>query len=261
MNNESKTLYIPLYGKALMSREGLFPDKWAEEIVATCGYDFAEVDKSRKLAIMMALRAALLDRLGSVFAREHPGGIGLQLGVGLDSRAQRLDSGLFWYDLDFPEVIEQRRCYFPEKERYHLIAAPALPADWIAGLPNASHALVIAEGLSMYLSEEDMRALIAAFQRKWPDTLFVFDAYSRLAARLSPLRNPVNAVKARIDFAMDDPAELIRGMAGVTCELDTGIITDEGLMRLKGWDRLRFSLMRRPGNRLYRVYGYRVKKM
>lgn len=261
MKNESRTLYIPLYGKALMSREGLFPDKWAEEIVATCGYDFAEVDKSRKLAIMMTMRAAYFDRLASVFAKENPGGIVLQLGVGLDSRAKRVNSGLFWYDLDFPEVIKWRRHCFPEEGNYHLIAAPALPADWIDGLPDASHGLVIAEGLSMYLSEADMRALMAAFQQKWPHTLFVFDAYSKLAARLSPLRNPVNAVNARIDFAMDDPAELTRDMAGISCALNTGIITDEGLSRLKGADRLRFSLMRGPGNRLYRIFGYNVNKM
>ena len=34
MKNESLTLFIPLYGKALMSREGIFPDAAAERIVA-----------------------------------------------------------------------------------------------------------------------------------------------------------------------------------------------------------------------------------
>ncbi len=261
MNNESKTLFIPLWGKAMMSKEGLFSDKWAEEIVDTCGYDFASVDKSRKLAIMMAMRASLFDRLAAEFVREHPGGIVLQLGVGLDSRVKRVNSGLFWVDLDFPEVVELRKQFFPESENYHYIAAPALPADWIDSLPDAPHALVIAEGLSMYLSEKDMRALMMAFQCKWPNTFFVFDAYSRLAAKLSPLRNPINAVKARIDFALDDPETLIRGMEGVSCELNTGIITEKGLARLTGRDRLRFSFMRRPGNRLYRVFGYRVNKM
>ena len=33
MTNESLTLFIPLYGKALMSREGFLPDPAAEEIV------------------------------------------------------------------------------------------------------------------------------------------------------------------------------------------------------------------------------------
>lgn len=261
MNNESKTLYIPLWGKAMMSREGIFPDPWAEKIVEGCGFDFTKVDQSRKLAIMMAMRAAYFDRLASDFEKMNPGGIVLQLGVGLDSRAKRVNSGLLWYDLDLPEVVAERKRFFPEEGSSHLIAAPALPTDWLADLPEADHVLVIAEGLSMYLSEKDMRSLIAAFQQKWPHTLFVFDAYSKLAAKLSPLRNPINAVKVHIDFAMDDPAELITGMQGISCALNTGIITEEGLVRLKGRDRLRFSFMRRPGNRLYRIFGYNVNKM
>ena len=36
MDGVNKTLYIPLYGKALVSRKGLFlSDKWAEQIWET----------------------------------------------------------------------------------------------------------------------------------------------------------------------------------------------------------------------------------
>ena len=37
MTNESKTLFIPLYGKAMMSKEGLFEDTTAEKIVSSLG--------------------------------------------------------------------------------------------------------------------------------------------------------------------------------------------------------------------------------
>ena len=59
MTNESLTLFIPLYGKAKMSREEYLPDPWAEEIVSSVDYDFSKVDQSRKLAIMMAADAVL----------------------------------------------------------------------------------------------------------------------------------------------------------------------------------------------------------
>lgn len=110
----------------------------------------------------------------------------------------------------------------------------------------------------MYLSKADMRGLMNAFRVHFGETVFIFDAYSTLAARLSPLKNPVNAVKARIDFAMDDPQTLMDGMDGAACVLNDDIITPEAIARLKGPDRLRFRFMGRAGKNLYRIYGYRL---
>lgn len=259
MKNESRTLFIPLYGKALMSREGFLHDPDAERITDSCGFDFSRVDTSRKLAIYMSMRAMLFDGYAEAFARAHPDGVILQLGAGLDSRIRRVKADNLWYDLDLPEVIALRREYFPEDERYQLLAAPALPAGWLEQLPRAKHALVLAEGLSMYLSGEDMRSLMSALQAHFGQTLFIFDAYSSLAARLSPLKNPVNAVKARIFFAMDDPQTLIQGRTGMRCVLDSDIITPEAVERLKGIDRLRFRFMGRAGKNLYRIYGYMLE--
>ena len=260
MTNESLTLFIPLYGKALMSREGFLPDPMAEEIVSTVDFDFTKVDQSRKLAIYMAMRAALFDGYARDFAAQHPDSLVLQLGVGLDSRVKRVPCPNPWYDLDFPDVIDLRRTYFPEDARYHLIAAPALPADWLAGVPKEQNVLVLAEGLSMYLSEGDMRALMAALQAHFGQVTFIFDAYSKRAAKLSALKNPVNAVKAKIDFALDDPAELLTGTQGMTAVLNADIITPEAISRLNGFDRWRFRFMGRFGSSFYRIYGYELKK-
>ena len=259
MKNESLTLFIPLYGKALMSREVLFPDETAERIVASVDYDFSRVDQSRKLAIYMAMRAAHYDRMVQDYAARHPEGVIIQLGVGLDSRVVRVQTALPWYDLDFPEVIDLRRVYYPEGEQYHLIAAPALPADWLAGIPQHMHALVIAEGLSMYLSQQDMRDLMTAVRAHFDEAEFVFDAYSPLAAKLSKWKNPINAVDAKIDFAMDDPA-LLEG-EGCKCILNSDIITPDMVARLRGSDRLRFRFMGRAGKNFYRIFGYRLTKM
>ena len=259
MKNESLTLFIPLYGKALMSREGIFPDATAERIVSTVDYDFSKVDQTRKLAIYMAMRAAHYDRMVEDYAARHPEGVIIQLGVGLDSRIHRVKAGLPWYDLDFPEVIDLRRSYYPETECYHLIAAPAVPTDWLVKIPHRTHVLIIAEGLSMYLSEADMHALVAAFRAHFDEAEFVFDAYSSLAARLSKFKNPINAVDAKIDFAMDDPSLL----AGEGCQpvLNMDIITPDMVARLRGGDALRFRFIGAAGKNFYRIFGYRLTKM
>ncbi len=260
MTNESLTLFIPLYGKAMMSREGYLPDPDAERIVEKVDYDFAKVDRSRKLAIYLAMRAALFDGYARDFAARHPDGLILQLGVGLDSRVRRVPCANPWYDLDFPDVIELRRGYFPEDGRYRLIAAPALPANWLAGVPDAQEALILMEGLTMYLSEQDMRDLLAALHARFPRATVIFDAYSHTAAKLSALKNPINAVRARIDFALDAPDTLLDAAPGLQTCLNADIITREAIDRLSGIDRVRFRFMGRFGKRFYRIFGYRWEK-
>ncbi len=258
MKNESLTLFIPLYGKAKMSRDGFLSDPDAERIVASVDYDFRQVDRSRKLAVYLAMRAMAFDDAARNFAAAHPAGLILQLGVGLDSRVNRVPCPNLWYDLDFPDVIGLRRRYFPDNERYHLIAAPALPAAWLAELPRARHALVLMEGMTMYLCEQDMRDLMAALRVHFGQVTLIFDAYSKTAAKLSRLKNPVNRVGAKIAFAMDDPAELLSGGWRVLDVQD--IITPSQIDRLTGVDRMRFRFMGRFGRIFYRIYSYESKE-
>ena len=50
MNSVNKTLYIPLYGKAYVSRRGLFlDDKKAEQIWAAEGFELKGKSKSKDL--------------------------------------------------------------------------------------------------------------------------------------------------------------------------------------------------------------------
>ena len=67
MTNESKTLYIPLYGKAMMSKEDFIIDEMAERIYEIEKETFENVDTSRKLAIYMAMRAMQYDELANKF--------------------------------------------------------------------------------------------------------------------------------------------------------------------------------------------------
>jgi len=253
MKNESLTLFIPLYGKAQMSREGLFLDPDAERIVAAVDYDFSAIDQSRRLAIYLAMRAALYDGYARDFASAHPDGVILQLGVGLDSRVQRVQAENLWFDLDFPDVIALRRQYFQETHRYRLIASPALPVTWLEEIPSASHALVLAEGLSMYLSQADMVALGEALRAHFGAVTFIFDAYTPLAAKFSRFRNPVNAMNARIDFAVQDASAVAAMFSGASVT-DTDIITPEGMAPLKVLDRMRFRWMGQFSGRFYRIY-------
>ena len=93
MKNESKTLYIPLYGKALVSRKGIIlKDKKAEEIWAEEGFFLGGKSRSRWLAYFMGMRAAVIDKWTEEQLRNNAKSLVIHLGCGLDSRAERVNS-------------------------------------------------------------------------------------------------------------------------------------------------------------------------
>ena len=125
MNSVNKTLYIPLYGKAYVSRKGLFlQDKKAEESWGAEGFSLKGKSKSKWLAYYMGIRSAVFDDWLRQQAEAMPGGTILHLGCGLDSRVLRAGiMGLKWYDVDFPEVIAERKRYYTESDEYKMLAA------------------------------------------------------------------------------------------------------------------------------------------
>ena len=62
MNSVNKTLYIPLYGKAFVSKKGIImQDKKAELIWEKEGFELKGKAKSKWLAYYMGMRSAVFD--------------------------------------------------------------------------------------------------------------------------------------------------------------------------------------------------------
>ncbi|MBQ9110055.1 MAG: class I SAM-dependent methyltransferase [Oscillospiraceae bacterium] len=260
MTNESKTLFIPLYGKAAMSREGIFQDKTAEHIVESLPEDMKNVDTSRRLAIFMAMRAARYDACAAYAPPEDLGipHLVVHLGCGLDSRCERVQhSAKCWYDLDFPAVIDLRKQYYQESERYRMIASSIMDFSWMDKIDyHGEYIHFLMEGVSMYLSESDMKSLLSEIQRKFGFCTFTFDAYTPLAAKCSKFKNPVNNVNAKIDFAMDDPKLLETDSIVFSGEID--MVNPDIQAKLTGFDRKRFELMGRFYKKFYRMFWYTI---
>jgi len=254
MTNESKTLFIPLYGKAATSRNSFFCDKTAERIADDVKDELRGVDKSKKLAIYMAMRAMQYDEIAAEFAKKYGHCTVIHPGCGLDSRVVRVgNSKIMWYDLDFPEVIALRRRWFCENEHYRMLASSVMDLTWLDEIAPCEHLLVLAEGLSMYLTRAKMTSLANALAERFPHVVFVFDAYSHTAAKLSKYKNPINRQKAKIDFAMDTPEELACKMQFIGV---SEIILPRYIERLRVIDKLRFRFMGRFGGKFYRIWRF-----
>ena len=162
MNNVNKTLYIPLYGKACVSKKGIIQqDAKAEEIWAAEGFGLKGKSKSKWLTYYMGMRSAVFDRWLKQRMDDMPEATVLHLGCGMDSRICRVgERNHLWYDVDFSEVIDQRKRYYTENEHYHMLAANVTEDDFLAQV-DGKFAIVVMEGISMYLNPQQLQDLMA----------------------------------------------------------------------------------------------------
>lgn len=172
MNQVNKTLYIPLYGKAFVSKKNtFFHDPKAEEIWQKEGFKLKGKSKSKWLAYGMAMRAKVFDEW--TIKHIHNNSIVLHLGCGMDSRYERIGMNCIWYDIDFEEVIQERRKYFKETDSYHLIATDIRQNDWLKKIPKNKDAIIIMEGISMYLTNEELKQLFQSFTQHFNQIIYL----------------------------------------------------------------------------------------
>lgn len=217
LEKEMETLLIPLYGRAQMSRAGIFRDAQAEYALEHIDYPFERLHIQKKVQVFMALRAKRIDAYAQDFLKKHPDAAVLYLGCGLDARAQRLGyPGGRWYDLDYPEVIAIKAQLFEETPRYRFIASSVTDWSWMDAVTDGrEQALVIAEGLLMYLHEEDVRALFEKLLKKFPQVTFLFDAYSKTTAKYAKHQPSLKQTGAQIHWGVDSPHEMERMVSGL----------------------------------------------
>ena len=259
MKPVNKTLYIPLYGKACVSRKGiLLRDPKAEEIWEKEGFALRGKAASRWLAYYMSMRAVVFDRWVCRRLEESPDAVVLHIGCGLDSRALRVGGEALWYDIDFPEVISQRGQFFPETGNYRMLGTDVRQENWLETIPPKETAIVVMEGVSMYLQPRECSALLDALGSRFRRVWLLMDSYTTFAAKASRYKNPINEVGVTRVWGMDDPRTAAEGTPlCFTEELD--MTPAELVKQLPGWEQAVFRRLfaGAAAKKLYRLYEYR----
>ncbi|MDO4757009.1 MAG: class I SAM-dependent methyltransferase [Parabacteroides sp.] len=261
MNNVNKTLYIPLYGKSYVSKKGLFlDDKKAEEIWEAEGFSLKGKSKSKWLAYYMGVRSAVFDEWVKRQMVAVPDAVVLHIGCGMDSRVIRVGAENHrWYDVDFPEVIEERKHYYVETDNYQMIAGDARDCSWLKALEKNKSAIVVMEGVSMYLTVDEMRNLADSLCAHFKNITLFVDAYTSFAAKMSKRRNPINDVGVTEVYGIDKPQAYQNDKLLFTKEHT--MIPEKYINELKGFERLIFAKLYagRFSKKLYRLYEYQKK--
>ena len=181
---------------------------WKEEAVRI---RVRSIAKGR--AYDMASSARVFDDWTDSMLQRSRDALVLHIGCGLDSRHMRVKTSCSeWVDCDLPDVIEIRKKYFRENETYHMMALDASRPEQIELLPDCNTAIVVLEGLSMYLTNSKVRGLLQALDKKYRELHILMDVYTEFGVKASKYKNPVNDVGVTKLYGIDAIGSIIDGL-------------------------------------------------
>ena len=258
MNSVNKTLYIPLYGKSFVSKKGLFlDDKKAVEIWEAEGFSLKGKSKSKWLAYYMGVRSAVFDEWVKQQMSNASDAVVIHIGCGMDSRVIRVGAENHkWYDVDFYEVIEERKRYYAETDNYKMIAGDVRDCKWLTNVKENKAAIVVMEGVSMYLTIEEMRNLMRSLSAHFESISLLADCYTSFAAKMSKHRNPINDVGVTEVYGIDNPqAYQTEKLAFIK---EHTMIPQKYIDELKGFEKFVFAKLYAGSfsKKLYRLLEY-----
>lgn len=257
MNEVNKTLFIPLYGKAKVSKQGIIiKDPIAEKIWDAEGFEVHGKSKSKWLTYNMAMRAKIFDDWVEKMLLQNPDALVLHIGCGLDSRAFRI-AALYktWIDGDFPEVLEARKKYYSENDHYKMIEFDASKSKMVEMLPDAQTVIVVFEGISMYLRNEELNSFVRALDKKYLQVHMLLDVYTVFGAKASKYKNPINDVGVTTVWGIDDINVVIEGTQ-LKFEAEHSMTPENLVNELTGFNRGFFKFLFTGSfyRKIYRLY-------
>ena len=223
-------------------------------LVCRLDYDFSLADKDAAMHSGVIARTIVLDRLVGEYLAAHSGATVMNLACGLDTRCYRMQGYAHWYNLDLPETIAVREALLPESGSISQLAMPAMD-DWGAAVEGPSGpALVIIEGLTMYLTQVDVQRIFAVIAGRFPAATVFTETMNPMVVKRFKEKS-IEGSKAKFTWGVKDGralAALLPGfrLAGEHC-LTEGMAAFVPVYRLL--DKL--PLIRNISNRIAILQG------
>jgi len=192
LNGVQETMIIPLWARAMELKQPhpLLKDHKAVEIVRSLDYNFPKLEKEWATQVSVVIRTELLDSVVKKFMDKHEPGIIINLGCGLDTRYYRLENtDYLWFDVDLPNTIEIRKKFFKETDKYRMIAKSVFDYSWFDEIPENLPVMIIAEGLFMYFSEDEVAELMSALSGKFPEAEMLIETVPKSLVKQSQKSN------------------------------------------------------------------------
>lgn len=181
LNGAAETMLQSFYARAQYSKSKnhKFYDSKAVEIVEKIDYDFSKAQKDTTMSSGVIARTLVFDELVKEFIDKNPDCTVVNIACGLDTRVYRMDNGkITWYNLDLPETIAVRDQIYQEKGRISTIGASVLDQSWVGHVTVRGKMLFIIEGLSMYLSAEEVSRMLGMIRDNFDNAYVMLECIS-----------------------------------------------------------------------------------
>ena len=223
-----ESLFLTLGSRALDSRlpRPFLGDTMADEIIATIGYGLdkfpqlnTKLRDRRSKVFDVAVRAKILDEMVRRFVLLRPDAVVLDLGAGLDGRISRVNPPptVEWYDVDFPEVVALRRKLLPQPANAHNVGADLTDPDWLHDIPRDRPAMIVADGLVLFLGQDDFVSLLNRLTAHFPGGELALNAYTTYAMWTFKHSRAMRAIAGGMaNPGINDPRQLERWVDGLT---------------------------------------------
>ncbi len=177
-----KTMIQTLYARAKeTSKENpKIKDEMAVSIVKQLDYDFSQADQDKTMRSGVIARTIVLDKMVDEYLDKHKNTIVINIACGLHTRCYRMKGKYIrWYNLDLPETINIRKQFLPETGPIYQIAKSAMDETYTNTIHNEGEdVLVIIEGLTMYLTEIDIKKIFSIIEHAFSNVTIMVEVMS-----------------------------------------------------------------------------------
>lgn len=123
-------------------------------------------------------RTILLDWMVSEWLKKHPAAVVINIASDMDARFYSINNHNIcrWYNIDLPDAMRVRKQYTQYEAKVTNIASSAMDEKWVDEIKETDgNVLVIVEGLSMYLSKEDVRKIFSILSHRFAHATVFFE--------------------------------------------------------------------------------------
>jgi methyltransferase (TIGR00027 family) len=224
--------------------DALFHDPLADRLAGERGRAIAAAaPRVMRSGWWLVARTKVIDDLIAQAIRDGCDRV-LNLAVGLDARPYRLDlpSDFIWFEADLPELLaEKEHLLADQRPRCWLTTRGVDLADQAArgtfldeALSGATKALVLTEGLLMYLEPHDVGALSHAFKRREIAWWILDFSGPRLRKRMNKKTRGMMQ-NAPFKFAPPNGLAYFENLGWTTVDVESVFLAAHRLHRLPLW--------------------------
>ena len=233
LNGVAETMLLTFYARAQYSKskKHAFYDAKAVELVERLDYDFSSASKDVAMGGGTIARTLVFDELVRDFLQKHPDAVVVNIACGLDTRCYRMKGKyLRWYNVDLPETMKIRQQFLPETDPIYQIAKSAMDDSYVDNIDyHGENVLVVIEGLTMYLCENDIRKMFSIIEKSFQKITVMVETMSPFVVKHVKEKS-IEGSNAKFTWGVKNGAELQKIAANFSILHEVSLV--EGMKEL-----------------------------